>query len=683
MRLKALIQIRPRSSVRSAAAGITVLMSLVGVLIIAMIGTCIETARYTACAGQGCEALRVGTDALLTEYSKPLYDNYGLFFIEDTGTPFEQVISRYVGESMKNTPGFMDFLKGEMTSLEITEKTYVGDDEAKPLAEEIKEYMKRFVTGDELSKLLGKVGRLSDTEATAESIEKTVDEEKEDTKLDNRILRLMYLVDGVRISKNGSIKCDTYFAKKYATVKDYTGADFGIRESVVWKSVKKQINKNPTTFKDIGPKFLSGVKKVREKTEEAIREGERLKKDYATGKHSDMAARVIAGLPSLSGNLRVLKETEKLITSSDPADQKREKLVKLWKDYDTDSLSFDYSGAGTAKGDDASPLDALGGAIGDGILSLVCKNPDKLSKKGIKNPDKYAKYYKESPNKKDDYTSRVKKLASDEKVELGGTLGSIAEYGLEEFMLDSYITKMFPSYTEKITKKDKDGNKWKHSLDYGWEYVVAGEKSDKANLESVISRILVLRTVTNFTAIIADPVKRAEAFTAAVAVVGFTGLTFLIHFTQTLFIAAWAFAESLCDVAAILMKKDVPLIKTSAQVKTSFFEIFLLTNSSIRSRAKRYLPEKPLSFGYKEYVIMFLMMTSGKTRRYRIMDLIENDMKKNGYEGFSFGKCVFEMETEAEFSFPSKFFHLPGIAQILNRDLSGYNYNCRIKAGYI
>ena len=65
------------------------------------------------------------------------------------------------------------------------------------------------------------------------------------------------------------------------------------------------------------------------------------------------------------------------------------------------------------------------------------------------------------------------------------------------------------------------------------------------------------------------------------------------------------------------------------------------------------------------------------------MDLIENDMKKNGYEGFSFGKCVFEMETEADFSFPSKFFHLPGIARILNRDLSGYNYNCRIKAGYI
>ena len=681
MRLKALIQTRQRSS---ASAGITVMMSLVGVLIIAMVGTCVETARYMACAGQGCEVLRVGTDALLTEYSRPLYDNYGLFFIEDSGEPFERVIARYVGESMKNTVGHTDFLKGELSSLNISEKTYVGDDEAEPLAKEIREYMKRFVTSEGLKKLLGKVGQLSDVEDKAEQIEQTVEKEREDTKLDERILRLMLLVDGVRISKNGSVSCDSNFAKKYATVKDYSGADFGIREAEVWKSVKRQINKNPVEFKDIGPKFLSGIKKVREKTEKAIEEGERLKKDYYAGKHSDMAARVIAGIPSLNGNLRVLKETENILKNgSGSADETRKKLKSLWKDYDTDSLSFDYSGVSAAKGDDASPLEALGGAIGDGILSLVCKNPEKLSEKGIKNPDKYALYYKEEPDKKEDYSGRVTDLTRDKKVGISGTVGDVVEYGLDEFMLDSYITKMFPSYTEKNTKKDKDGNKWKHSLDYAWEYVVAGEKSDKSNLESVISRILVLRSVTNFTAIIADPVKRAEAFTAAVAVVGFTGLTFLIHFTQTLFIAAWSFAESLCDVAAILSKRDVPLIKTSAQVKTSFPEMFVLTNGAIRSRAMRYAPEKTMSFGYKEYVIMFLMMTSGKKRRYRVMDLIENDMRKNGYEGFSIGECVFEMNVEGGFRFPSKFFHLPGISQILGRDLSGYEYNCMIKAGYL
>ena len=680
MHLKALIQTRLRSS---ASAGITVMMSLVGVLIIAMVGTCVETARYTACAGQGCEVLRVGTDALLTEYSRPLYDNYGLFFIEDCGEPFERVIARYVGESMKNTPGHTDFLKGELTSLSVSNKTYVGDDEAEPLAREIRAYMERFVTSEGIKSLLGKVSKLSDAEDKAGQIEQTVEEERDDTKLDKRILRLMLLVDGVRISKNGSISCETYFAKKYTTVKDYTGADFGIREAKVWRSVKRQINKNPVDFNDIGPRFLSGIKKVREQTEKAIEEGERLKRDYAAGKHSDMAARVIAGLPSLSGNLRVLKETEKILNGGGSSEEKKKTLKELWRDYDTDSLSFDYSGVSAAKGDDASPLDALGGAIGDGILSLVCKNPEKLSDKGIKEPDKYASYYEEEPEEKEDYSNRVRNLAQDEKVELSGTLGDIAEYGLDEFMLDSYITKMFPSYTEKTDKKDKDGNAWKYSLNYGWEYVVAGGKSDKSNLESVISRILVLRSVTNFTAIIADPVKRAEAFAAAAAVVGFTGLTFLIHFTQTLFIAAWSFAESLCDVAAILMKRDVPLIKTSAQVKTSFPELFVLTNGAIHTRAMRYSPESTLSFGYKEYVIMFLMMTSAKLRRYRVMDLIENDMRKNGYEGFSIGKCVFKMDVEGGFRFPAKFFHLPGISRILNRELSGYEYSCMINAGYL
>ncbi len=679
MRLKALIQIQLRSS---ASAGITVMMSLVGVLIIAMVGTCVETARYTACSGQGCEVLRVGTDALLTEYSKPLYDNYGLFFIEDNGEPFERVIARYVGAGMKNTPGFTDFLKGELCSLSINEKIHVGDNEAEPLADEIKEYMKRFATADGLRSLLGKVSKLSDAEDTATAIEQTVDEEREDTKLDKRILRLMLLVDGVRISRSGSVTCDKYFVKKYAVVDNYTGADFGITEAKVWNSVKRQINKNPVEFNDIGPKFLSGIKAVREKTEKAIEEGERLKRDYATAKHSDMAARIIAGLPSLAGNLRVLKETEKLLSNVNTSVKETKlKLKELWKDYDTDSLSFDYSGVSAAKGDDADPLNSLGSAIGDGILSLVCKNPEKLSEKGIKKPDKYAEYYKSQPVKKDDYTNRVKSLTQDREVSLSGTLGDVVEYGLDEFMLDSYITKMFPSYIEKNEKKDKDGNKWKRSLNYGWEYVVAGNGSDKSNLESVISRILALRSITNFTAILADPIKRAEAFAAATAVVGFTGLVFLIHFTQTLFIAAWAFAESLCDIAALLQKRDVPLIKTSAQIKTSFPEMFLLTNGAICSRAMRYTPESAMSFGYKEYIIMFLMMTPGKL--YRIMDLIENDMKKNGYDGFSIGKCVFKIDVEAGFRFPAKFFHLPGISRILNRDLSGYEYNCRISAGYL
>lgn len=724
---RVLIPIR-RRSLAEKMGSITVFMSLAGLLILAMVGTCVETARYSTCAGTGAEMLRNGAEALLTEYSRPLYDHYGLFFIEDTGEPFEKVIADYVNDSLEAKPLFSNFLKGELTGLEVTKKTYAGDDQAYALMREIVTYMERHLTGGMLNKLMKKIGRFSSVEEDAKQIEETVEEEREDKKLDDHIVRLMYLVDGVRISGSGNVKTQAYFVKKFSTDADYTGADFGIMEGKVWNEVKKHIDETPSKWNDTGSAFRAKLRNVIEKTEEAVREADAMRETYSTAKHSDLADRVIAGLPSLRGNLRVLQETEKLLDSSLKKKELKHRLKELWKDYNTTALSFDYTGIDSTGSDQESPLSALGSGLGDGLLSLVCEHPAELSKKGIKNPDRYADYYKESAEKSENYSERATRFTEDEEVELSGVLDDTGSYAMEEFALDTYITEKFPGYTQKIDDKTgglpgdaesetsvdalagqplgdsyadsvsggpasnegitgSDGSsgnrKWKHALDYGWEYVVSGEKSDKGNLEEVLGRILLIRVATNFIAIMADGKKRAEAFAAAAAIVGVTGLVFLIRFTQTLFLIAWAFVESLTDIAAILMKKHVPVVKTSAQIKTTFPEIFLITNSAIVSRAKKYADEKNTSFGYREYILLFLVMTKPEVCRYRVMDLIDNDMRKNGYEGFSIGKCVFDMKVEGYFYYPAGLFQLPSIGRLLGRDLDGREYLAKIRAGYL
>ncbi len=432
MHSKALIPIRLRSLAEKKGS-ITVFMSLAGLLILAMVGTCVETARYTTCAGTGTEMLRNGTEALLTEYSRPLYDHYGLFFIEDTGEAFEKVIADYVNDSLEDKTLFSDFLKGEMTGLEVTGKTYVGDDKARALMQEIITYMERHLTGGMLNKLMKKLGKFSSAEEDAKQIEKTVDEEREDKKLDDHIVRLMYLVDGVRISSSGNVKTQAYFVKKFSTETDYTGADFGIMEGKVWNEVKKHIDETPAKWKDTGAAFSSKLRNVIEKTEEAVREADAMRTTYSHAKHSDLADRVMAGLPSLNGNLRVLQETEKLL--EDDTHTKKElkhSLKSLWKDYDTTSLSFDYTGIDSAGSDQESPLSALGSGLGDGLLSLVCEHPDKISEKGIKNPDRYAEYYKEAAKDRENYSDRIDKLTEDEEVELSGVLGDTGSYAMKK-----------------------------------------------------------------------------------------------------------------------------------------------------------------------------------------------------------------------------------------------------------
>ena len=703
------------------SGSITVFMSLAGVLILAMLGTCLETARYTTCAGSGAEILRTGAEALFTEYSRPLYDHYGLFFLEDGGESYEKVISSYVADGLSSEPGFTDFLGGELTSLEIKNMTKVGDDEAKALSKEVTAYMERYLTGEMLSKLIEKIAGFTQAKETAEQIDKTVEEEKEDKKLDERILRLMYLVDGVRVSGSGSISIDHYFAKKFAVSSRFSGVDFGVTEGVVWEKMKKNIDKTPVEWDDLGQNTIRKVEEVLRKTETAIVEGGKLKSEYNSSKHSDMAARVIAGLPSLDGNKRVLEESLNVLRDiSLDKKEKREKLDELWKDYDTVSLSFDYSGADQAEGDDANPLDALGDGMGDGLLGLVCTK--KLSEKSIKKPDRYAGVYSGDEGSvsedHDDPSECIDNLTSDEEVHLSEGLEDIASDTMEEFALDMYATEKFTGYTtakESLSGKKKEssgkasgktdgtdggfGEKsdnsggsigenegesdWKRALDYGWEYIIAGKKSDKDNLESVLFRILLIRAAMNFIAIMADGARRAEALAMATAVIGFTGLVFLIKFMQTLILIAWSFVEGMTDIAGLLQDRDVPVIKTSKQILTTLPEVFIITNEAITTRAKRFGEAQGLTFGYKEYVLMFMMMSSAATRRYRIMDLIDADMAKNGYKGFNIGKCTFDMELEGSFRYPSKFFKLPMISDILGRDLLGYSFTCLVREGYL
>ncbi|MCR4605223.1 MAG: DUF5702 domain-containing protein, partial [Eubacterium sp.] len=676
MHLKVLILTQMRLLVRKNGS-ITVMLSLVGLVVFAMLGTCVETARFAACKRQATQIIQTSTSALLTEYSRPLYDHYGFFFLESGGIPYERVIARYASDSMRGNAGYMSFMTGELSEVKVKDKTCAGDDEAAPLQKEINEYMKREVTSELLGKTLSKLGLLKSTEDEAKQLEDTVEEQKEDTKLDNHIVKLMCLVDGVRLSK-GKIRTVSNFAKKFALEKEIKGEDFGVMQQSVWKKMKKNIDKTPAKWDKTDAAFRKNLKSAADETKKAIEEGKKLKATYSSASsHSDMAARVISGLDSLDGNLKVLTETERILNAGGDKKELKSKLKSLWKDYDTTSLSFDYSGADGDE-DEKNPLDSLGDGVEGGILKLVCEKPDKLSKKGIKNADDYAKYYKENPSEKKDFSDRAEKFAKDEDLKLTGVFEDVAGYALDEFSLDSYIQKKFPSYIEKA--KDKD---WKQPLKYGWEYIVSGDASDKENLESVVSRILLIRTVTNTGAILADSSKRAECYAAAAALVGITGLPFLIRFTQTLMIIAWGFVESLVDVAAILMERDVPVVKSSKSIKTTFPEIFLVTNSAITGRAKKYKKAGKTTFGYREYMLAFMAMTPAKIRRYRVMDLIDAGMKKNGYGGFSVGKSVFSMEVMAGFSFPSKFFRMPSISNIIGRDINTYETSCLIKSGYL
>ena len=647
----------------------------------ALLGTLLETARYTVCANHAIRTLGTSTEALLTEYSRPLYDNYGLFFIENNGTSFENVIANYAGDTMEcGRSGTMNFFQGEIRKISVTNKVFAGENKGDPIQQEINQYMLRTLTKKQFKKWLGNSKELQKTEEKAEEIETMVEEEKEAAELDQQLLELMRLIDGISVS-GGKVSCEKTFIKMFVT-KDKKSTSFGITEPLVWKKMKSNLDETPLNFdKKPGNAFRKKVKKVLGLIDKAQKRERELQKGYKkiSGKTEEFAdynkrmKQFMGSLSVLEHNREILEKTDALM-SDEWTSQVQGELENLWKDYDTDSIVFDYTGV-EEKGGGKNPLDELSQSFSKGMISLVYEQPSKISKKETQKSDVYRKLYKEDEKEKN-YENRVTDLAKEEKVELSGVLGDMGSYSMDEFCLDSYIADRFSSFTEDI-----DG--WKKTLDYQWEYIIAGKNSDVENLNAVLNRILLLRTVANFAAIYKDEAKKTEAYGAAAAIVGFSGMEPLIRLTQTLILLVWSMVESMVDVAGILQARHVPVVKKPSQVLTTFPEIFIITGKAITKRAKKFKKAGKTSFGYRDYIMLFLAATKQSTRRYRLMDLIEWDMRKNGYNRFQFGNCVFSMQVEGVFSFPTKFFRFSTIEEMLDRQGQEYQYCVSLTRGYL
>ena len=61
---------------------ITVFLSMVLLVIVSLIAACLENARVQTASLHMERCLKGGMDAVLTEYYKPLYEDYRLFFMD-------------------------------------------------------------------------------------------------------------------------------------------------------------------------------------------------------------------------------------------------------------------------------------------------------------------------------------------------------------------------------------------------------------------------------------------------------------------------------------------------------------------------------------------------------------------------------------------------------------------------
>lgn len=744
---------------------ITVFLTMVLLVILALIATCLENARVRVASAMAERTLTGSLDGAMAEYYEPLYEDYCIFLM-DKGTGSDTLdykkltdqIQEYMNTSLSTSTtnevtgkerNGVDLLCPTVNSVQMDHVVKATDYSGAPVEEEILQYMKYKVTADGLKSVLENLNLIEESEATATIMEAEGEVSVQFEDANELMIELMEKVEGICCkntliyNENGTIKTNCYFAKKMCVVQE-TKENVGIDNDTVWNSLKgnyvnplvnleamtttldtlitekekqeqedkKKKNKKKasnagntydftaavTQFNSAQADLKSMVSQTRGKIQEAIDTIEKLEgevgklttavTDYtdkiqkqkdsvseetyksleSTSKQaqSDLATinRAIGMKNTLQTNLTLLKGLEKVLAkdiedSLDSYKNKKEEITVQMQNlsgYQISNLKFSYGAINASKVDNPmSILDSLGASV----LDLTVEDTSKLSKKKLEQADYYYNKYKGEAKETEDVNifsqvvnGSLGMLFSNIGAVFGGEkeLSQLAAEGANTLIYQAYIKEYFKSYVSEESKFAKT------PIQYEQEYILCGESSDKKNLKQVVQRIVLLRTVADFTYLLTDSAKVQKARTAALALVGFTGIGVLVQGMQYGILAVWAYEEALVDTAALLDGYKVPLFKTKDTFTLTFTDICTISKSKIQNKAKKLGKKKcTKAMKYEDYLTLFLLFEPQEQKTYRTMDVIEANMKLRHSDLFSFEECIYGVTVSCEYSVPAKF----------------------------
>ena len=215
-----------------------------------------------------------------------------------------------------------------------------------------------------------------------------------------------------------------------------------------------------------------------------------------------------------------------------------------------------------------------------------------------------------------------------------GTMPAGSVTTQEKLLGICYCSRMFPDFLSDALGQEMGSSIRKQQesgLRYQMEYLIAGKSSDRENLSSVCSKLLLIREAVQLSRYCADPQQNARAYTEAMALVGFTGNPALIKAVRLGLLAAWSFEEAVQDVQDLLEGKTVGLMGTVTSAQ----------------------------YGYRDYLKFLLFLKPAGLMAMRSMDIIEKHVNAKLESGsFHVDRTITAMQGSAEAKIPWLFVNL-------------------------
>lgn len=207
----------------------------------------------------------------------------------------------------------------------------------------------------------------------------------------------------------------------------------------------------------------------------------------------------------------------------------------------------------------------------------------------------------------------------------------------DQVLMNQYLTHYLTDYTDEAADR---------GLQYELEYLIGGKSEDLANLKIAVAEILAIREAMNLASIVLMPEKQAEALALATLLAGVTVNPLVIEAVKYGILAAWAFAESVLDLRALLAGDKVAMMKSEVEWTSDLDVIPELLAGFAKAKSS------PGGKHYRDYLSLLLFFHSAEKLAMRAMDVQEAAIRRiSGYENFRMDCVICEAEVCGTYSY--------------------------------
>lgn len=207
------------------------------------------------------------------------------------------------------------------------------------------------------------------------------------------------------------------------------------------------------------------------------------------------------------------------------------------------------------------------------------------------------------------------------------------DYGkMSELLFGEYLQEHFFCFTDQEKSR---------VLDYEMEYILAGKKSDRENLEDTVKQLLFLRFVPNYAYLQTDASKKAEAEAMAGTLCALLAVPAITEAAAQAILLAWAYGETIMDVRSLMAGGKVPVTKSEDSWQLSLSSLLTLGTQEDTKEGMDF--EEGMD--YQEYLQILLFPKKKDTLALRALGIIEQNMQYlHGQTYFRADSCINRLE---------------------------------------